>query len=211
MNNKSFIRKVIYIAVIGALLIPLSLVSRPATRDRNNDIKDVGGKLAQLREQNNLSQSKMMEIDPASETMKLATLGLRGVAVNLLWMQAIEHKKKENWDQLAATLQALIKVQPNFVKVWEYQAHNLSYNISMEFDDYEYRYHWVKKGIAFLKEGIPYNRRDHRMTDNLGFFTGMKIGRSDEKNSFRRMFRQDERFPRKYGGLYRSGLLRPTS
>ncbi len=194
MNNKSFVRKVIYITIIGALLIPLSLVSRPATRDRNNDVKDVGGKLARLREDYNLSQAKLMEIDPASETMKLATLGLRGVAVNLLWMQAIEHKKKENWDQLAATLQALIKVQPNFVKVWEYQAHNLSYNISMEFDDYEYRYHWVKKGIGFLRDGIPYNQRDHRMPDNLGFFTGMKIGRSDEKNSFRRMFRQDEDF-----------------
>ena len=193
-NNKSFVRKVIYIVIIGGLLIPLSLVSRPATRDASNGIKDPGGKLAQLRDVHDLSQAKMMEIDPASETMKLATLGLRGVAVNLLWMQAIEHKKKENWDQLASTLQALIKVQPNFVKVWEYQAHNLSYNISMEFDDYEYRYHWVKKGIGFLRDGVPYNRRDHRMTDNLGFFTGMKIGRSDEKNSFRRMFRQDEQF-----------------
>lgn len=193
MNNNSFVRKIIYIIIIGALLIPLSMVSRPATRGGSGG-GSAGGKLAQLRDEYDLSQAKMMEIDPASETMKLATLGLRGVAVNLLWMQAIEHKRKENWDQLASTLQALIKVQPNFVKVWEFQAHNLSYNISMEFDDYEYRYHWVKKGINFLKDGIPYNLRDHRMSDNLGFFTGMKIGRSDEKDSFRRMFRQDEQF-----------------
>jgi len=58
--------------------------------------------------------------------------------------------------------QALTKIQPSFVKVWEHQAHNLSYNISMEFDDYEYRYQWVKKGIGFLKQGIPHNKRDHR-------------------------------------------------
>ena len=70
----------------------------------------------------------------------------------------------------------------------------MSYNISVEFDDYEYRYHWVKKGIKFLTEGIPYNYRDHRMTDNLGFFTGMKIGRSDERVQFRRMFREDTEF-----------------
>lgn len=193
-QSNSFIRKVAYIATMGFLLIPLSMVSRPETRDASNAIKDPGGKLSRLRDKHELSQARMMEIDPASETMKLASLGLRGVAVNMLWMQAIEAKKTENWDQMAATLNALIKIQPNFVRVWEYQAHNLSYNISVEFDDYEYRYHWVKKGIIFLTEGIPYNYRDHRMTDNLGFFTGMKIGRSDEKFQFRRLFREDVEF-----------------
>ena len=195
MNNSNpFIRKIIYIACIGALLIPLSLVSRPETRNAQGNIEDAGGVLSILREKNNLSQAKMSEIDPASETMKLASLGLRGVAVNMLWMQAMEHKKKENYDKLASTLQALTKIQPNFVKVWEYQAHNLAYNVSMEFDDYEYRYMWVKKGLAFLKQGMPYNKRDHRMPSKLGFFTGNKMGKSDEKLSFRRMFRKDDDF-----------------
>ena len=193
-NNSPFVRKIIYIACIGALLIPLSMISRPETRKADGSIDDSGGHLSILREENDLSQAKMSEIDPASETMKLASLGLRGVAVNMLWMQAMEHKKKENYEQLASTLQALTKIQPNFVKVWEYQAHNMAYNVSMEFDDYEYRYHWVKKGISFLKQGIPYNKRDHRISDNLGMFTGYKFGKSDEKNSFRRMFRKDTEF-----------------
>ena len=192
MNSKPFIRKIIYIAIIGALLIPLSMISRPETRGPDGKIADAGGQLSILREQHDLSQAKMSEIDPASETMKLASLGLRGVAVNMLWMQATEHRKKENFDRLASTLQALTKIQPSFVKVWEHQAHNLAYNVSMEFDDYEYRYQWVKKGIGFLKQGIPYNKRDHRITDQLGFFTGNKIGKSDEKLSFRRMFRNDD-------------------
>lgn len=195
MNNSNpFIRKIVYIACIGALLIPLSLVSRPETRTAEGEINDAGGVLSMLREKNNLSQAKMSEIDPASETMKLASLGLRGVAVNMLWMQAMDHKKKENYDKLASTLQALTKIQPNFVKVWEYQAHNLAYNVSMEFDDYEYRYSWVKKGLAFLKQGMPFNKRDHRMPSKLGFFTGNKMGKSDEKLSFRRMFRKDNEF-----------------
>ena len=199
-GSSTFIRKITYVIGIAILLIPLSLISRPATRAttdassgqlvRGND----GGKLARLRDEHNLSQAKLMEIDPASETMKLASVGLRGVAVNMLWMQAMEHRKRQNWDQLRSTLNALIKIQPNFIKVWEYQAHNLSYNISVEFDDYEYRYHWVKEGIKFLTEGIPYNYRNHRITDNLGFFCGMKIGRSDEKLQFRRLFRQDQDF-----------------
>jgi hypothetical protein len=195
MNNTNpFIRKIIYIACIGGLLIPLSMVSRPETRDEKGKIQDAGGVLSSLRDKHNLSQAKMSDIDPASETMKLASLGLRGVAVNMLWMQAMDHKKKENYDQLSSTLQALTKIQPNFVKVWEYQAHNLAYNVSMEFDDYEYRYKWVKKGLAFLKQGIAYNKRDHRVPSKLGFFTGNKFGKSDEKTSFRRMFRKDEEF-----------------
>ncbi len=198
-GSSTFIRKIIYVAGIAILLIPLSLISRPAIRASTDDSgkvvrEDQGGKLSQLRDDYNLSQAKLMEIDPTSETMKLASVGLRGIAVNMLWMQAMEHRKKQNWDQLRSTLNALIKIQPNFIKVWEYQAHNLSYNISVEFDDYEYRYHWVKEGIKFLTEGLPYNYRNHRITDNLGFFSGMKIGRSDEKLQFRRLFRKDKDF-----------------
>jgi hypothetical protein len=194
MNSKSFIRKVIYIVLIGALLIPLSLVSRPATVGKAGDQSAKGGKLAQLRDTYGLSQTRVSEIDPTSETMKLLSLGLRGLAVNLLWLQAMEDKRVENYAQLESTLNALIKIQPNFVKVWEYQAHNISYNISMEFDDFESRYHWVKKGIKFLSGGIGYNRTDHRITDNLGMFTGMKIGNADEKVQYRRLFRKDREF-----------------
>ena len=192
--DKTHLQKIIYIACIGGLLIPLAMVSRPEVRDESRSITDGGGVLARLREENDLSQAKMSEVDPVSETMKLASLGLRGVAVNALWMQAIEHKKREEYDKLAATLQTLTKIQPNFVKVWEYQAHNLAYNVSMEFDDYEYRYEWVTKGLDFLKDGIPYNKSDHRMTDSLGFMTGNKMGKSDEKIQFRRMFRKDNDF-----------------
>ena len=199
MNNTTFVRKIIYLCCAALLIFPLAMISLPASKARVDESGKTsqgnkGGKLAQLRDKYNLSQAKLMEIDPASETMKLASVGLRGVAVNMLWMQAMEHRKKQNWDKLRSTLNALIKIQPNFIKVWEYQAHNLSYNISVEFDDYEYRYHWVKEGIKFLTEGIPYNIRNHRITDNLGFFTGLKIGRSDEKEQFRRLFRKDKDF-----------------
>lgn len=194
MNNRPLVRKIIYIAAIGVLIIPLSIISLPETRKPDGTIKNAGGLLSQLRDEHNLSQAKLTEVDPTSETMKLASLGLRGVAVNVLWGQAIEQKKNGDYDGLRSTLSALTKVQPNFVRVWEYQAHNLAYNVSMEFDDYESRYTWVKKGLAFLKGGIRFNKQDHRITDNLGFFTGNKFGKSDENKSFRRLFREDNLF-----------------
>ena len=193
-QSKSFVRKVIYIALVGGLLIPLSLVSRPATRDDKNAIRDAGGVLSSLRDDYELSQARLSEIDPGSETMKLASLGLRGVAVNILWMQALEAQEKKQWDTFSSTLNSLVKIQPNFIKVWEFQGHNLSYNTSVEFDDYEQRYAWVKKGIEFLTKGIPYNRRDHRIIDSLGFFSGNKFGNADERVQYRRLFRNDTPF-----------------
>jgi len=193
-QSKSFVRKVVYIAAIGGLLIPLSLVSRPATRDRDNVIKDAGGVLSDMRDKNKLSQARLSEIDPGSETMKLASLGLRGIAVNILWMKAMDAKEKKQWDTFSTTLNSLVKIQPNFIKVWEFQGHNLSYNTAVEFDDYEQRYRWVKKGIEFLTTGIPYNRRDHRIVDTLGFFSGNKIGTADERVQYRSLFRNDSLF-----------------
>ena len=194
MRNASFVRKIIYIVCIVLLLIPLSMIASPSTRDKNNEIKNPGGVLAKLRDENRLSQAKLGDIDPTSESMKLATLGLRPFAISMLWNQAHEYERRHNWDRYTATLNQLMKLQPNFINVWEFQAHTLAYNTSREFDDYEDRYAWVKKGINFLISGIGYNRYDHRMIDNIGRYFSMKIGQSDEKWLYRRLLRKDKDF-----------------
>jgi hypothetical protein len=141
-----------------------------------------------------LSESEIGEIDPTSETMKLATLGMRGVACTILWQQANEAKLKENWDGFAAVLRQISKLQPHFINVWVFQSWNMSYNVSVEFDDFRYRYHWVKKGIDYLTEGTKYNQRDVRLLWHLGWVFGHKFGRSDETVQFRRMFHEDDDF-----------------
>jgi hypothetical protein len=188
-ERRSFYRKVIYLVVIAALWIPLSLLSQPASLD-NDGNRSPGGKLAQLRDQYQLSQATLGEIDPTSETIKLATLGMRGVAVQLLWNSAQEYQKTENWTSLSAVLKQIIRLQPNFFSVWDFQAHNLSYNISVEFDDYRDRFFWVMEGINFLKDGVNFNQTDPRFLARLGWFYSNKIGRSDEHVQYRRLFRK---------------------
>lgn len=173
---------------IAALLVPLSALSQPA------DSKSEGGKLARLRRDYDLSQADLGEIDPSSETIRLATLGLKPAAVALLWDRANHYKKVEDWTNLSATLEQMTKLQPNFYSVWDYQAHNLSYNISVEFDDYHERYAWVMKGIEFLRQGISYNQFEPRLLGRMGWFIGQKIGRADEKVQYRRLFRADDDF-----------------
>jgi len=173
---------------IVVLLVPLSLLSQPA------DTESSGGFLARLRAERGLSQANLGEIDPTGETMRFATLGLKNVAVTLLWDRANHYKKVEDWANLSATLEQLTKLQPNFYSVWDFQAHNLSYNISVEFDDYRDRYAWVIKGIEFLRQGINLNRFEPRLLGRMGWFIGHKIGKSDEKEEFRKMFVADDDF-----------------
>ena len=148
-----------------------------------------------------LSEANLGEIDPSAETVKLATLGLRGIAVDILWEKANEYKRIEDWTNFGATLEQIAKLQPHFYSVWDFQAHNLTYNTSVEFDDYKDRYDWVIKGINFLKEGknantSPDNPKltESRITARLGWFISNKIGKADEHRQYRRLFKEDDQF-----------------
>src|SRR5215210_4494826 len=187
-ERSSFYRKLAYLAAIVALAFPIVWLSVPATTSRE------GGKLSQMRKEYHLAQVNLGEVDPASETIKLATLGLRGVAVNLLWEKANYYKKVEDWTNLTATLEQLAKLQPNFITFWKFQAWNLTYNVSVEFDDYHDRYYYVRRGMEFLQEGEHYNTDNPQLLWDLGWFVGQKIGRADEYLQYRKLFKMDDDF-----------------
>jgi hypothetical protein len=80
VNNRSLSRKIIYILAMVALLFPLFYLGKPPTKG--------SGKIAELRSRYSIGQADLGKLDPASESMKLATLGLRGIAATILWLQA---------------------------------------------------------------------------------------------------------------------------
>ncbi len=194
MNVVALRRQLVYILAMVALLVPLYMLGRPSVRKKDGSSIRDGGTLAQLRSKYDLGQGDLGEIDPASESMRLATLGLRGVAATILWQRAEYYKKEKYWDRLSATLNQIAVLQPHFVKVWEFQSHNLSYNISVEFDDYRQRYEWVKRGIEYLVQGSKYNKNRTEMPYELGWFFGNKMGVADEKKQFRELYRNDNNF-----------------
>ena len=188
MNRSSALgRKLIYLVVLIAMLIPLYLLGQPAAGSG-----DSGGQLSQMRRDFNIAESDLGEISPASESMKLASLGLRGVAATLLWNKAHEYRVAHEWDRLKATLNNIALLQPHFDRVWEHQAHNLAYNVSVEFDDYRQRYEMVREGTEFLTRGVKQNRRAPRLVWYTGWFYGSKMGMADERVQFRRLFADDE-------------------
>ncbi len=185
-ENRSFYRKVAYLVALAVLMFPISWLGAPAT------LEEEGGKLAQMRVEHGLGQAEIGEIDPASATMRLVSLGMRGAAVSWLWSKVNHYKKTEDWTNYRATLRQLSKLQPYFVSIWRYQAWDLSYNISVELDAIKDRYYYVKKGIEYLKEGIQFNRNSPRLLSDLGWFIAHKIGRADEKKQYRRLFKADD-------------------
>ncbi len=202
MNQRRAVwNKVGYASAILLLLLPLSYLSQPATRDSEGGPRR-GGKLAQLRDEYNLSQADLGEIDPTSEAIKLATLGMRGIAADIMWMQANEYKKTENWTAFSAALEQIIRLQPNFIAVWRFQGWNLAYNISVEFDDYRDRYYWVVKGINFIIDGTKVNKNEPRLLYDVGWDISQKIGRADEHVQYRKLFKQDNDF---FDEHFRSG------
>ncbi len=191
MNKQVLGRRLFYIAAMVLLLFPIYLLGNPSVRNSTGAELTPGGALAKIRTKYELGQADLGAIDPASESMRLATLGLRGVAVSILWQRAEYFKREQFWDNYSAALNQITRLEPHFVKVWDFLSWNLSYNISIEFDDYRQRYAWVKKGIDYLLVGTKYNKAKTDLPYELGWKFGNKFGVSDEKVQFRALYRKD--------------------
>jgi len=183
MNKKSLFRKIAYVAAIVFLLGPLFALGRPSN-----------GMIGQLRTKYKMGQANLGKLDPTSESMRLATLGMKGIASTILWLRADYYKEEKYFDRFSATLKQIALLQPHFISVWQHQAHNLSYNVAPEFEDYRQRYEWIKKGVDYLIEGTKYNDRKPILQYDLGHYLGNKLGKADEHVQYRSLYGKDTEF-----------------
>jgi hypothetical protein len=185
-------RKLLYMVGVLVLLAPIGVLGMPATEQTEPGQKATsGGVISRLRHEYKLGDTTLGDVDPASATMNLVLLGMRGVAGAVLWMQADEQKETKNWSELEQTVESIIKLQPRFLQVWKFQGWNLAFNVSAECDAVEDRFFWVKKGAKFLLRGTEQNRDQAELYHDAGIFFGKKMGRSDEWKQFRRFFKSD--------------------
>lgn len=182
-------RKIVYVLIVAVLMVPIIFLGMPATGDPGT--AGTRGTLARLREEYDLGEQTLGKVDPASTTMNLMLLGMRGVAVNLLWLQMEEQKKTKQWAKMRATTESIILLQPHYLQVWDFNGWNLAYNVSAEWDAVEDRYYWVKEGAKFYMRGVERNRNFAELYFKTGGILGQKIGRSDEWRHFRRFFLDD--------------------
>ncbi len=188
MNNlTSHQRKMVYLVGMGLLFIPVITLGFPAANSKGQS----GGALAQMRQEHDLGESTLGNVDPSSATMNLVLLGLRGPAACMLWVQMDKQKDAKDWAGMRATTESIIKLQPHFQKVWQFHAWNLAYNVSVEWDSVKDRYFWVKEGAKFYRKGSLRNEKYPELYWYYADTIGKKIGRSDEWRQFRRYFHVD--------------------
>ena len=179
---------------IGVLLMPLFLLSHPATRRHGAAKGQPAASWPSSASSTSLSQTELGQIDPTSETIKLATLGMRGVAADILWRKANNYQMKKDWTNLCATLEQISKVQPHFIEPWRYQAWNLSYNVSVSFDDYHDKYYWLIEGINFLKRGVRLNEHEPRLLVGRRLVHRLQDRPGRRGPPYRRLFKEDDDF-----------------
>jgi hypothetical protein len=181
-------RKLVYLGVIVVLLVPIIILGRPASGTGSSRDQGV---LAQLRTKYDLGENQLGQVDPTSSAMNLVLLGFRGIAADLLWSQADENEQTKNWAELKANVDAIIMLQPHFVRVWQFQGWNLAYNVSAAWDLVADRFFWVKEGAKFLKKGRAINEKVAQIPYEEGRVLGTKIGRADEWKYYWKFFRND--------------------
>lgn len=179
---------------IIVLLVPIVLLGMPSTGSEG------GGYLAKLRQEHELGETTLGDVDPTSAAMNLVLLGLRGPAVTILWVQADHQKETKQWAQMRATTESITKLQPHFLNVWRFQGWNLAFNVSSQWDDVADRYFWVKEGAKFTMRGSKRNTRYPELYWEVGRIVGSKVGRADEWQHFRQFFINKDPDEQTWGG-----------
>jgi hypothetical protein len=158
---------------------------------------------AQLDSINAQRQTLKLVINPPTENMPpslaFATVAMgafRGLVVDILWMRADKLKEEGQFFDARQLAEWITKLQPRFAAVWEFQAWNMAYNISVAIPatQPEQRWRWVKNGYELLRDqGIPLNPKSIQLYQELARIFQHKIGgvSDDAQEYYKLQFAQE--------------------
>lgn len=153
-------------ALVAAAL--LSLLTSQQALERTIDI----------RQREGLSVNPIREGVPPHVVLATTALGgFRGIFVDFLWLRCVAMKEEGKFYEMVQLYDWITNLQPNYSMVWRFAAWDLAYNVSVEFRDLEVRWFWIYRGIRYLRDkGIPYNRNDPEIYQELAWFYHHKLG-----------------------------------
>ncbi|RJP30482.1 MAG: hypothetical protein C4547_16655 [Phycisphaerales bacterium] len=137
-----------------------------------------------LAPMNQVRKEQQLILDPTQfkglppDIELLGKLGtFRALAIDWAFIRA-ERLKEEGKDYESYQLASLLcRLQPRFASVWDFNAWNMAYNISVNYYTPEARWKWVRNGMELLRDqGIPYNPRNVSLYKSLAFIFWHKIG-----------------------------------
>ncbi len=198
LQRASAIRKVIYLAAI-LVLFTISMVWRGVIPvPLGNSPASAATPFRWTQEHTIQNQAKRLEVweqdpeegeaDVSGSAMRLALLGSRGVVVTGLWLSAIDKQKRNDFHELEQRVQAVTRLQPNFITPWIFQSWNIAYNVSVEMHGSGDMYYYIVRGIQLLAEGERRNKRSPDMRYQIAFYYQNKFGVSDQVEVLRCLY-----------------------
>ena len=125
----------------------------------------------------------LTRVDPlqnAPPVLAFTTVALgsfRGLIANALWMRLSNLQEEDKYFEMVQLADWITKLQPHMVQVWQFQAWNMAYNISVKFKSHEDRWHWVERGVELLRDdALLYNPNETRLYRDLSWLYQHKIG-----------------------------------
>ncbi|MCX5637633.1 MAG: hypothetical protein NTX52_08075 [Planctomycetota bacterium] len=141
------------------------------------------------RQQMKLITNSPLENAPPSLAFATVAMGaFRGLVVDVLWMRADRLKEQGQFFDARQLAEWITTLQPRFASVWEFQAWNMAYNISVAIPatQPDQRWRWVKNGYELLRDqGIPLNPKSIALYHELARIFQHKIGSvSDDAHKY---------------------------
>ena len=118
-----------------------------------------------------------------------ALFTLRSLLINYFWIRADTLKMEGQYFDAIQLARAICALQPNLPTVWDFQAWNMAYNISIAMPNPPERWHWIESAVKLLRdEGLQALPRSPKLYYSLGYIFGDKIGRNIDE--FHRDYKQ---------------------
>lgn len=131
---------------------------------------------------------------PAAVVVAQSIGVVRGMIANYLWIRADKLKEDGKFFEAYHLSRWITQLQPRYASVWQFQAWNMAYNISVATHTRTERWQWVRDGIQLLRNhGIRYNPSEMMLYRELAWFFLHKIeGFTDDANKFYKQQLADE-------------------
>ena len=101
----------------------------------------------------------------------------RFLAINYLWIRAEDLKNEGQYFDALHLSRLICELQPNLSSVWDFQAWNMAYNISVGVPTPPERWNWVRAGIELLRDkGIILNPKSPKLYHSLSWTFRHKVG-----------------------------------
>ena len=139
-----------------------------------------GGRHADLVDRRSEHQLQAVPPEDTTPLVAITTVAFgafRGLVADVLWMRTHELQESGQFFELVQLAAWITQLEPNIPEVWEFQAWNLAYNISVLFPEDEDRWRWVQHGLDLLRtDGLRNNPRSDVIHWNIGWMFQHKIG-----------------------------------